>query len=349
MPKKYRAAIIGLGNIGYGFQRFNTPFLTTHFEAYKKSSEVELVAVCDINEELVQTISTKYDLHGYTNSAELLKKENLDIVSICTPDNTHSSLVEDAVAVGVKGIWCEKPLAESLLTAQEMVSLCKEKNIVLAVNFFRRYDQFYQEVKNRLLELVGDIQTVTAYYSGGLVTVGSHVTDLLNFFFGPAEAVTAEKTASGILGQVHYGSGFVVNLVPMQNPEYTIMEFNIFGKKACLNTINKPFGEYEYRYFPLEASNFAPTSFIGNKQENPLSRMLPRTYMEAGLKDLLECVENSNQPVSSGTTALQSLELISAIVHAGDHVGEKIFLPLSLDLLINLPPAGGDVHLWEKP
>lgn len=348
MARKYRAAIIGLGNIGYGFQSFKAPFLTTHFEAYQKNPQIELMAVCDTNKELVQEIATKHDLHGYTDSEELLKKEKPEIVSVCTPDGAHSSLVKSAAISGAKGIWCEKPIADSLTEAREMARLGKEKQVALAVNFFRRYDKFYQEVKKQLPKLIGDIQTVTVYYSGGLVTVGSHVADLLNFFFGPAQAVSAEEIAAGVTAMIYYNSGFVVNLVPMKSATYAIMEFNIFGKKGRLDTINKPFGEYEYRYFPLEASNFAPTSFIGQVEENPLSRELPRNYMEAGLKDLLECVRVGREPVSSGMTALQSLELISAIAYSAEHAEQRVFLPLSPDFLINLPPAEGDANLWKK-
>ncbi len=346
MAQKYRAALIGLGNIGYGFEKFNLPFVSTHFEAYQKENRVELTAICDTNQELVTGVAEKFALKAYTNTADMLQAEQPELVSICTPDATHATLLRLAIDTpSVRAIWCEKPITLSLSEAKEIVETCKAKNITLAVNFVRRYDEFYQTVKEKLLELVGPIQTVTVYYSGGLVTVGSHATDLLVFLFGEPHTVRALENERGFTAYLEY-KNFTVNLVPMKSEAYPIFEFDFFGEKGRLNTINKPFGEYDYSYISLEKSSYVSTGFIGRTEQNPISRDLPREFMENALSDVIESVENNREPLSSGNTALKSLELISAIVLAAEKQ-VAVTVPV-IDSLIMLPTPIGDVSVWKK-
>lgn len=346
MAQKYRAVLIGLGNIGYGFEKFNLPFVSTHFEAYQKEARVELVAICDTDEELVKSLAEKYNLKGYVSASVMLQTEQPEIVSICTPDATHTALLELAVGTkSVRGIWCEKPITLSLVEARVAVDNCAAKNSALCVNFVRRYDPFYQTVKEKLPELIGPVQTVTAYYSGGLVTVGSHATDLLDFLFGEPHTVRAFENERGFTAYLEY-KNFTVNLVPMKSEAYSIFEFDFFGEKGRLNTINKPFGEYDYQYIPLEKSPHASTGFIGRTEQSPISRDLPREFMKSALSDLIESVESNRETLSSGKTALKSLELISAIALSAQ-ISAPVTFPLTNSLII-LPAPSGDVSVWKK-
>jgi len=57
---------------------------------------------------------------------------------VTTPVGSHAKLVMDAARAGVKGILCEKPLATNLPDAEEMIRICQEKGVKLAVNHMRR-------------------------------------------------------------------------------------------------------------------------------------------------------------------------------------------------------------------
>ncbi len=104
---KLRGALIGLGFIGS----------KGHLPAYQVRDDVEIVAVCDICDELKEQYK---DVTFYTDYRELLKNEKLDFVDIATHAASHAQIVHDALDSGVH-VLCEKPLTTSLADAKEII------------------------------------------------------------------------------------------------------------------------------------------------------------------------------------------------------------------------------------
>ena len=79
---KLKVGIIGSGNIS-----------TFHMAGYKQlaeKGEVEIVAACDIDEQKVKRYIEKYDIpRYYTDCREMMAKEELDLVSVCTWNAAH--------------------------------------------------------------------------------------------------------------------------------------------------------------------------------------------------------------------------------------------------------------------
>ncbi len=343
MARKFRSALLGLGNIGYKFSLLHNKFLTTHWEAYLGNKQTDLVAVADpAPSSTILKEAQRRGIRHYTDYHTLLKQEQPEIVSIATPDTTHFTILKAALNTpSVRGIWCEKPLALSLVEAQKMVAWCQQRKVALLVNFVRRYDPFYRYLKKHLSALVGEVKTVTFYYSGGIVTTGSHLLDLLLYLFGPADEVSAEESPAGLVGRLRFGKLWVA-IMPIAQANYTIFEMNIFGSKARLDTINKPFGEYAYRfYLPQKASTIA-ANYLANKMKQPISSKLPRRYMEEALSDLVLCLKNGQEPFSSGKSALASLELMHALLYSAEHHGQSVHLPFTKKIS-RLPKPGGDI------
>ena len=95
-----KAGIIGLGAIA-----------PMHIEALKERAE-EIVAVCDVEREKCAAVNRKYSLNarGYEDYKEMLEKEDLDVVHVCTPHYLHAEMTIAALKKNVNVI-CEKPLA----------------------------------------------------------------------------------------------------------------------------------------------------------------------------------------------------------------------------------------------
>ena len=68
-------------------------------------------------------------------------------MSICTPTFCHYDHLKEIIELKPKLIFCEKPLTENFSTSQEITSLCKKENIILVVNFLRRWDPFIKILK----------------------------------------------------------------------------------------------------------------------------------------------------------------------------------------------------------
>ena len=240
-----------------------------------------------------------------------------------------------------------------------MIKLCKENNIKLLINHIRRYDPFYHALKENMDLLVGNVQNVICYYSGGIVTSGSHLLDLLNYFFGECKTVSADKTkiATGLSAKITYKNGLSVTLIPCDNNFYSIMELNILGSKARIDTIDKPFAKYDYRYFTTQEDSKLGTKFIGTEIRD-ISKILPknmaRISFENALADLILAIQEEFAPSSSGEEALKSLNIISALVYSSEHNGETIVFPFPETKKITeikeaiIPKAEGNLKKWKN-
>ncbi len=116
---KYKAAVVGKGWIGIGYSA-NAPTkkLDNHADAYMANPRIEYLGAED-------TI--------FRNTLT-----NCDILSVCTPPETHTQIVLD-FASSVKAILCEKPMATNLQDADAMIAACKRHGTILQVNYQRHF------------------------------------------------------------------------------------------------------------------------------------------------------------------------------------------------------------------
>src|SRR3990167_2639886 len=99
----YRVGLIGCGHIAVEDE-------DSHFKAYKDCPDTQVVALCDIDKQKLKNF-TRY--HSYTSVIQMVKEENLDIISVCTPVETHKEIV-CIVAPFTRALYVEKPIATTL-------------------------------------------------------------------------------------------------------------------------------------------------------------------------------------------------------------------------------------------
>lgn len=104
MATGYRVGVIGCGNIA---QR--------HAKAYQSVPGFDLVAGAEPNAETAQVFQENFAIPAmYADPEEMLQKESLDVVSVCTWHGLHAPQTLMAAAYGAKAVLCEKPMAVSL-------------------------------------------------------------------------------------------------------------------------------------------------------------------------------------------------------------------------------------------
>jgi predicted dehydrogenase len=196
-----KVGAIGIGALGQGM-----------IERFSKHPRTELVAVCDLDREKVLTCSSRYNINGYTHHLDLLEKENLDLIYLSVPPKWHHDIAIDVLKAG-KHILCEKPLANSLQEAKNMLMHAKESNVIHAINFPLNYmnntKRFMQLLSNgylgklRRVDLIMEFPKWPRYWQqnnwintreqGGFVfEVAGHFIQLIQRFFGPIKDVKRE-------------------------------------------------------------------------------------------------------------------------------------------------------------
>ncbi|MGB7332906.1 MAG: Gfo/Idh/MocA family oxidoreductase [Terriglobales bacterium] len=194
---RLRTAIVGCGKVG-----------ATHVLSYKALPNSEFVSVCDVAPERAQGFAEKFQVKGYTDLAEMLHREKVEVLSVCTQHTQHPAAVEIAAAAGVHVI-SEKPLAVDLASCDRAIAAARAAGIKLGVISQRRWYEPVQRMKDaidagKLGKPVLAIVTMLgwrepSYYlsdpwrgtwsgegGGVVVSQAPHYLDLLSWFMGPA-------------------------------------------------------------------------------------------------------------------------------------------------------------------
>ncbi len=223
---------LGLGLIGCGaFGRFC-------METYLKLDGPRAVAAADAWKPAADSFATEFPkIAIHYNAAELIDRDDVDIVHIATPPSAHHGLALRAAKAG-KHVLCEKPLAVNLQQADELLAAAAEGRTLMVVNFVLRYNPITDAVKaiidSRLLgrPLHGVLANYAAdenlppnhwfwdkSVSGGIfIEHGVHFFDLYRHWFGPGSVIAShvevrEGTAQEdrVMCMVRHENGTVVN------------------------------------------------------------------------------------------------------------------------------------------
>jgi predicted dehydrogenase len=201
---------VGFGVIGAGL------FGENHALVYSRLPGVELVAVCDQNEERAREVAERYAARSYeTDYTRLLADPDIQAVSIATPDFAHAEIALAAAEAG-KHILCEKPLATTVEEAQAIVDAAARAGVKLMVDFHNRVNPPFVAARDSVQN--GTIGTPAYAYarlsnttfvplemlrwaerSSALWFLGSHAVDIMRFILDDTVVRVQAVSRSGIL------------------------------------------------------------------------------------------------------------------------------------------------------
>jgi len=151
------AAVIGCGRIGtftrpelrQGLPRGTVP--VNHAEAIQACNNLRLVALCDINRDSLGRASLDYGVaNGYTDFRSLIQEIRPAIVSIATRTAGRCEILKFAAEHGVKGIYIEKPISNSVAECREAIAVAVSKGAHLSYGTYRRFMDIYRYAKDLL-------------------------------------------------------------------------------------------------------------------------------------------------------------------------------------------------------
>ena len=203
---KIRVGVVGLG-IG-----------RSHIEGFQSLPDMyEVVAVCDVNEEKARQVAAEYGIpQVYLAFDELCRRDDVEVVDICTPPFLHLAQIEQALAAD-KHVISEKPLVRSLREVDELAEAQARSGKLLMPIFQKRFGHGLQKLKWLVDQgLAGQPYLATvethwrrreAYYAapwrgkwatelgGTLLGHAIHAHDALTYVLGPVKSVfTRAKT-----------------------------------------------------------------------------------------------------------------------------------------------------------
>jgi UDP-N-acetyl-2-amino-2-deoxyglucuronate dehydrogenase len=340
--RKIRLAVVGCGRIS-----------KNHFAAIEKHADrIELAAVCDTDQATLAAHAKQYRVPGYLALAELLEREKVDLVALCTPSGMHPDQAVLAAGSGVH-VMTEKPMATRWHDGLRMVKACDEAGVRLFVVKQNRRNATLQLLKRALDERrFGKIHMVQlnvfwtrpqSYYDsakwrgtwefdgGAFMNQASHYVDLLDWLIGPVDKVQAMMSTSrdievedtGVLN-IRWRSGALgaMSVTMLTYPNNLEGSITILGEKGTARVGGVAVNDIQLWQFDqprdydetVKNASYATTSVYGFGH--------PLYY-----QNVIDVLRGEAEPETDGREGLRSLELlIAAYLAARD--GKTISLPL---------------------
>lgn len=336
--------IIGCGNIS-----------GTHRKAVEEVEAAELVACCDVIEEMGEPFAKEAGCKYYKHLEDMLADDDVQAVSICTPSGMHSAQAILAAQAG-KHILSEKPLDVTLKKIDDMIAAADANNVKLAGVFQRRTYESTRKVREavqggKLGKLVlgdcyqkyfrshdyyasGDWRATWDLDGGGaLMNQGVHGIDLIMHIMGPVKRVSAicrtlvrniavEDTAVAIV-EYENGALGVLEGTTSVTPGYGC-SVEISGDNGTIKMEGDTISKWEVPGDEEVAEGEAETEGTAS---DPLA--LSATGHVAHIADLCEAIVNDREPAIPGREARRAVELIKAIYKSSRQGGAPVELPLS--------------------
>lgn len=327
--------IVGAGKIGALADESFSKSILSHAHAFKNNKAFDVIDFVDVRESSLYEAILRWGGRGFFSVAEAMRIQGrYDVVVNATSTDQHLSTIRAIVELDKlpRLIFTEKPLASSLLEAEELCQLLSFYKVPCLVNYSRRFIHEYQLLKKMIEDgYLGDFIGGYACYGKGIIHNGSHLIDILLFLFGK-DAVKSGDTLNFEFDYQVYDpsiSGYlfvrekIVFLQAVSHEYYTVFDLELlFSKgKLVLSNLGMSIEIYflenhdihqGHRILKLNESwNIAPgnsLAFAVNHIKNFLN----------GVETQLLCDEKS---------ALQAFLLTNSMVERGCREKNSVFCP----------------------
>lgn len=333
MKEKMGYGIIGCGVI--------SPW---HAGAVRNIPEAELVAVCDVIPERAEKLKDDFGAkYAYTDYHEMLARDDIDIVSVCTPSGMHADIGIDVAHAG-KHVMTEKPIDVTLDKIDRLVQACKEENVKLACILQRRTSGLWRRVKRTIDESkLGKMILASIYVKyyrsqeyydsdswrgtwaldggGAMMNQGIHIIDLLRWIMGPVDtvvgfadhlvrkievedtAVASMKFKNGAFGTLEVAT----SITPTINHR---LEFH--GENGTIMIKGEEIVRWDVPGEDKETIQKETADvIIGDANSHPTA--LTVFGHQAQISDLIAAVREDREPMLTGAEARNPVELILAV------------------------------------
>jgi len=209
---------LGIGMVGYGFigKVHTLSYLNLPFYYSPVPAKLKMVGVCSSP---IDDANLGIEQAGFEfatdNYKELLKRDDIDIIEICTPNYLHKEIIIEALNAG-KHVNCEKPLAMNLSEARQIIDTANSHpKLISQITFEYRYHPAMMRAKQLIDKgFLGRVYSARALYlhsgnsdsarpmywklekkycgGGSLFDLGSHVIDITRFLLGDFKKIFAE-------------------------------------------------------------------------------------------------------------------------------------------------------------
>ena len=342
MTAKLRVGVIGCGGIAHN-----------HIRGYLDTGRYEIVGLADLDDSAMAEMDAAFKIapSHYTDARKMLAREQPDVVSICTWHAGHATWTIAAATFQPKAILCEKPMADGIGRAEQMMLACQRNRVKLAISHQRRFLPAYTLARDLIAEgAIGAVQTIQSFGADGLPNYSSHQTDMYCYLLGDDECdwvmgnverktdryERSTRIEDCAVGVFHFACGTVALLLSDVTP--TVYQGAlIYGAEGMINLttrslqlLNRDTGGIWKLYEP--DGRFYKVADLGDDFE----------WYEAGAAQAAELADwiegTADHFRGEATHGLKALQMVHAVYESA-RMHEKVAVPMQtrhspLDLMV---------------
>jgi len=333
-----RGAVIGCGRMGVqNSTRFEGVIPAgwlpiSHAECFVKTNGVELIALADNDKQRLTDAGVGYSVKSlHENYKDMLRTEKLDIVSIATRTPLKSEIIYELCKSEVKGIYVEKPLANSIGECRRILDVVKSSTCVISYGVNRRFHHAYRKAKEIISSKeLGELREVVVEFGvAPLLWSHPHSMDLLVYFAGRPTHVRADLNPesfnkvdsdlidsdplidsaqflflNGVRGSISIGGGAVVRL-NFSDGTLIIHGDGAYIQQSTRSNPDSPYFLDQKTYHPQSPRGATHVAFDelvsvvnGGVSKQEFNNLISPLDIQAGMEMLIGCAwshMNSNQ------------------------------------------------------
>jgi predicted dehydrogenase len=320
-----RAAVIGVGSMG-----------KNHARIYDQMEDVSLVAACDADAKLAAKAASRYRTRHYTDYRTMLVQEKPDLVSLAVPTKQHHSIALDIINHGCH-LLVEKPIADTLPHAEEMVCRAVAKGLRLMVGHVERFNPAVVDLKRRLDD--GQLGKMFQIHVrrlgpfphrvrdvGVVIDLATHDLDVMCHLtqagvvriYAETEQEIHTEHEDSLSGLLRFDNGVVGVLDVNWLTPTKVRELYVTGEKGMfvVNYLTQDLYLYENEYIDSDWDRLGMLKGVGegNMIKLKIGKREP-LYLE--LESFVSCVEQGTPPPVTGEESIRALVLAQALVDSG--------------------------------
>lgn len=196
-----KAGLVGCGRMGSftsdAVRQYSPScwFPLSHAEAISVQSQLDLVGICDSNQENLDRASVLYpEAQRFDSHHKLFEQCNLDLVALATRTIGRADMMLDATKSGVRALHIEKPMCNSVAELEQLKPLLQNPSMFVSLGAIRRHMPIYRKARQIVATgTLGEIRDITVNFGRGpLFWAHPHSVDLALFFAYPQKPVAVQ-------------------------------------------------------------------------------------------------------------------------------------------------------------
>lgn len=336
---------VGFGVIGTGV------WGQTHLKTYSTHAGARLACVCDLNEDLVRERAAQYRAGAWTTDyEELLARDDVDAVSVVTPDFLHREIAVAAAEAG-KHVLLEKPMATTVEDCEAMIGAAEDNGVTLMVDFHNRWNPAMWGIRKKIdAGEMGEPQMLTVrlndtiYVPTGMLSwaadstvvwfLGSHAVDLVRWLFDDEVVRVYSVARSRVLAGLgvdtpdffhticeleHGGVAHIENCWIMSTEMPTVFDF----KMEMIGSEGTAFVDASshrmLQTFTPEGPQYPDVAVVTDIHGKPAG------FGVQSIRHFADCVIDGSEPVVSPRDGLENTRVLVAI-HESARSGQPVDL-----------------------